>query len=78
MIDRLVIWLIQFDQVRSPTFESLPGVDDAVAVAVEESHVLLKHAHAAGVAPLGPVRMVRVHRHHSPREICGRGQRRER
>ena len=61
----------------SPTFESLPGVDDAVAVAVEEGHVLLKHAHAAGVAPLGPLRVARVHRLESSREICEPGERDE-
>lgn len=55
---------------HSLTLEGLPGVDDAVAVAVEERGVLLEHAHAAGVAPTGPLRVARVHRRESPREIC--------
>jgi hypothetical protein len=37
--------------------------------------VLLKHAHAAGVAPLGPLRVARVHRLESSREICEPGER---
>jgi hypothetical protein len=37
--------------------------------------VLLKHAHAAGVAPLGPLRVARVHRLESSREICEPGGR---
>lgn len=37
--------------------------------------MLLKHAHAAGVAPLGPLRVARVHRLESSREICEPGGR---
>jgi hypothetical protein len=32
--------------------------------------VLLEHAHAAGVPPLGPLRVARIHRRHGSREIC--------
>ena len=63
---------------RAASLVGLPGVDDAVVVAVEEGDVLLEHAHAAGVAPLGPLRVARVHRLQSSREICmqkpGRGR----
>jgi hypothetical protein len=56
--------------LATATLKRLPGVDDAVAVAVEEGGVLLKHGQAAGVAPPGPLRVARVHRRQSPREIC--------
>jgi len=66
------------DQPTVPrTLKRLPWVDDAVAVAVEEGGVLLKHAHAAGVAPLGPLRVARIHRLQSSREICEQGERDE-
>jgi hypothetical protein len=39
--------------------------------------VLLEHAHAAGIPPLGPLGVARVHGRHSPREIYARGQRRK-
>ena len=56
--------------LATPTLKRLPGVDDAVAVAVEEGGVLLKHGQAAGVASPRPLRVARVHRLQSPREIC--------
>lgn len=64
------ISLMTDQSTMARTLKRLPGVDDAVAVAVEEGGVLLKHAHAAGVAPLGSLRVARVHRLESSREIC--------
>jgi len=51
---------------------SLPRVDDAVVVAVEEGDVLLQHAHV--VVPVlvarGAVGVVDVRRRQSSRQIC--------
>lgn len=51
---------------------SLPRVDDAVVVAVEEGDVLLQHAHV--VVPVlvvrGAVGVVDIRRRQSSRQIC--------
>ena len=55
---------------------SLPRVDDAVVVAVEEGDVLLQHAHV--VVPVlvvrGAVGVVDVRRRQSSRQICSSHQ----
>jgi hypothetical protein len=54
------------------TAVSLPWIDDAVVVAVEEGGVLLQHAHVVVVAVIvrRPLRVVDVRSRQSSRQIC--------
>ena len=53
------------------TVVSLPGVDDAVVVAVEEGDVLLHHAQMVVLVTVrGAVGVVDVRRRQSSRQIC--------
>jgi hypothetical protein len=54
------------------TSVSLPGIDDAVAILVEEGYMLLQHALLPALMPipLGPLRMVHIRHSQCSSQIC--------